>query len=473
MKAREVKALDNTVKKTTTLQPSQTTVVPSTSSKRKSDDIGAAKPWDSEERKPKVTKVEERDTAPVRSQPEPVPVAMQSQPLTKPELQSNFLPSPQGVLDRLKKTVEGLGLRAGVTGRPDESSVARTFAEAKAAAQARIAERNKGDEPALPLQPEPSYSTFGAAMGKMEVDLPPATSARDARLSMSDLFPSGSKPKEKHKAPEKVFSPASLSPKSPQTNSSARDSTSTTPPHSPPPSNPEPTAPSVFQKPPPQVFVPPAPKPLPSPPAKEFTFAPPRTQTAVGLGLANSPPFAAFKPPAPLTAQSTVDSIRSESIFDRADEAATWVPSTQDTEYTTFGQSQSQGGPMTVCDEDDSWPVDEKLAEGVQWSYGGAMSKEDTSMTWSTVPSQSTRADTGPLTRSNPAKVEEKADARAIPGAFDMDIDDRQSESEEDEADDSELEDIVLTAPKPSFQNSQNAEVCLSIFSRRYLLMSF
>jgi hypothetical protein len=100
--------------------------------------------------------------------------------------------------------------------------------------------------------------------------------------------------------------------------------------------------------------------------------------------------------PAPLTAQSTIESVHTETIFDPDDTPAR-LPSTQDTECSTVFESQSQP-QVQICDEDDSWLADDKLAAGVQWTYG--VSKED-SMTWNALPSQSQRADTGPVTRTS------------------------------------------------------------------------
>jgi len=111
------------------------------------------------------------------------------------------------------------------------------------------------------------------------------------------------------------------------------------------------------------------------------------------------------------------------------------MPNTQNTEYTTAYGSQSQ--PDQICDEDDSWPVDEKLAAGVQWTYG--TSKED-SMTWSTLPSQSQRGDTGPVTTASLVREDEVAVSRHNPTSPDV-----QTENEKDLISrDTELEEIVL-----------------------------
>ncbi|EAU93100.2 hypothetical protein CC1G_11295 [Coprinopsis cinerea okayama7 len=478
--AREVKALESTAKKSNVMQTGVTpafssyhlTQATAGSSKRKSDDVnesqGTTTPWDSSERKSKATKNLESDVAPLKSQAEQPPAPVDSGPKSTAET-LGFLPSPQGVLDRLKKTVEGLGARVNKTNPKgsEDTVAANTFAEAKAAAEARIAERNFKEDETMPFLGATTtiQSKERDSDSKMEVDkkhvAPPAKEV--PRLSMSDLFPSDSRIKEKHKIPEK---PLSFSSKSSESkNAASRESTSTTPPNSPPPSGSSsaPSAP-VFSHPTP-VFVAPAPsapRPLPSLPAKERVFHPQpgvfSAQPQLGLGLAStSPKFNAFKPPpAPLTAQSTYESVRSDSIFDKVDDAPTWVPSTQDTEYTSTYETQHEH-PMNVCDEDDSWPVDEKLAAGMQWTFGANI-KED-SMTWSTLPSQSQRADTGPLEKSNTQvtndsrEADKAQDGRAIPGAFDVDMVNDGAES--DNAADDELEGSVLSAAKSTSQHSE------------------
>lgn len=459
MKAREVKALDANARAISSGQ-SAFSAVPQSNSKRKSGDVNdgqaASNSLDTQERKAKATKNRESDVAPLKSSPDAQEGPAQSTLKPEPEPLS-FMPSPQGVLDRLKRTVEGLGVRVGMTAKDSEEfTVANThtFAEAKAAAKARIAERNKEDGITTPEVPAASKSS----KDEMEIDAQHAsTSSRvpeAARLSMSDLFPSGSRIKEKHKAPGKPFTFAI---KSPQSKASARESTSTTPPNSPPPIVATSSSTSaVFSKPSP-VFVPREPisaltRPLPSPPAKEYGFQPARpvfTAQPVGLGLASSSQYTAFKPPAPLTAQSTMESIRSDIVFDKfGGETPAWMPNTQDTDYTYDSRSQGEQA-MEICDEDDSWPVDEKLAAGVQWTFGNPVGKED-SMTWSTLPSQSQRADTGPLAKSatKGSSQESQEESHGIPGAFDVEMPEDNDLEEDERGDEDELEDIVLNGGK-------------------------
>ncbi|TFK30432.1 hypothetical protein FA15DRAFT_579640 [Coprinopsis marcescibilis] len=485
MKAREVKALDATGKKANTVQPAPSTTlptqnhIPSSTSKRKSGDatetLNLKDNLDAEERKAKVPRTMVNDVAPrpkAAVRPGELPDSKSKAVSASEQSSESFethaaSPSPQGVLDRLKKTVEGLGARVTkVTSKNGEDSVmANAIAEAKAAAEARIAERYNEDETRTSTVASQTQrlSSEPAVDIKMEIESEVASSStrEDKRLSISELFPSGGRVKEKHKVPSKPlpFSSSMSVPTPPA--ASSRYSTSTTPPHSPPPDIPSSTL--VFSKPPP-VFVPPAPsggRPLPSPPAKEYAFKPTfSAQPHLGLGLTSPSSFPGFKTTArPLTTHSTMESVRSETVFDKHDDIPAWMPNTQDTEFTTYGSQSQQEQTMNICDEDDSWPVDEKLAAGVQWTYGGGMSKDD-SMTWSTLPSQSQRADTGPLSKAKeaattqdtqdlPQDVAQSQDARGIPGAFDVEMaDDEYDEGPEPEPTDDDLEEIVNNKPK-------------------------
>lgn len=373
-KAREVKALEMTGAKSTTQAPAPPSITPGHQThtsvsalpppvlKRKSGDIATlpgTTGLEEEERKAKVAKTE--NSVDVSSQ----------------------IISQGGILDRLKKTVEGLGTQVGKSFN-GASSIASALAEARAAAEAKVMERNQ-----------------------IEVD--------------------------GHRE------------------NSNRESTTTTPPQSPPATKTATTtatfAPTgtVFNKPPP-VFVPPShtatTRPLPTPPAtKSSAFNPPSAPT---FSLSAHPTLS--KAPVPLSAQSTLESIKSDAVFDEEDDVPAWVPSTQDTDYSMGYGSQSlhesqhqQQAP--VLDEDDSWPIDEKLAAGVQWSFGA--SKED-SMTWSTLPSQSQRGtDTGHSNRAHTSPLlnhQVASTSRNIPGAFEDDMKDEDDLFERDE----ELEEIVL-----------------------------
>ena len=431
MKAREVKALEVTTKKAF-VQPMDVYSSAPHGTKRKSEDSPATPHFEPEdgERQTKVLKVAEGETAPRKSK-DPCETAQEDLMATSsPKMQhvhGVLEPGQEGVLDRLKKTVEGLGARVNKTmGRSLGGGAATALAEARAAAEAKVAERDRKEE---------------------ETVTKSSTLQNEGRLSISDLFPLEGRVKEKHKAPEKGLQDTHSIPLQNKTLLD-RKSASTTPPNSPPPANPVmlPSAP-MFNKPYP-VFIPPQ-------PAANKSITPPLAQ------------FSAFKssPKAkvtnPLTTHSTLESVQSDQLFEH-DDASPWMHGTQDTEYTTGYGTQSQPQNPEICDEDDSWPVDEKLAAGVQWTFGG--SKED-SMTWSTLPSQSQRADTGPVMKTSPIReIRDEKDSTStshqIPGAFDAEM----FEEPEDAAAlprDVELEEIILASPR------DNTEVSLTFFLLR------
>jgi hypothetical protein len=474
IKAREVKALEVTTKK---LSDQPMNVYPAAGSpaphgtKRKSEDfpgIPHFEPGDGE-RQPKVLKVAEGETAPRKSKV-PRETAQEELMATRsPQMQHIHgmqEPGQEGVLDRLKKTVEGLGARVNKTmGMSLGGGAATALAEARAAAEAKVAERDR-KEKEMTMAMEAPYGKDLRSISSQDTDTTKSSTLQsEGRLSISDLFPMEGRIKEKHKAPEKGLQythNVPLQNKAPLD----RESMSTTPPNSPPPANPVllPSAP-VFNKPHP-VFIPPQPAVNKSktPPLAQFSAfkapSPPKCTTPMSMALGFSPRLSSKSSPkakitASLTTHSTLESVQSDQLFEHHD-APAWMHGTQDTEYTTGYETQSQPQNPQICDEDDSWSVDEKLAAGVQWTFSG--SKED-SMTWSTLPSQSQRADTGPVIKTSPIQeIRDKRDSTStshqIPGAFDM----KMLEEPDDEAalpHDAELEEIILGG---------NAEVSLPFF---------
>ncbi|KAF6766045.1 hypothetical protein DFP72DRAFT_952997 [Ephemerocybe angulata] len=451
IKAREVHARDKTAKKSTVGTSFPPPALPGSlgkGSKRKSGDMGApSTKVDEQEHKSKVAKHLEGDNpsskvAESSKKASPAPPVPPAQAEATPWEQT----SPFGLF---KNTVAGL---FGKPAAKADGDVFSALAEAKAAAEARIAERNH--------QEDPQAVSTKAQDEQKEVAESNTSTGRRSPMAVTDLFPSEGRVKQKGKAPEKHFQFSPAPKKKKDEPSSNRDSTSTTPPHSPPAASPSfapPVAKAVFNKPMP-VFVPPtgfpAPRPLPSPPSiKEYTFQPPTSSIfSSALGINSS--FSFTKPKLPLTAQSTLESVQSQSqqVFDD-DEVPAWMPTTQDTEYTDGFETQT-GQNMNVCDEDDSWPIDEKLAAGVQWTFGAGMND---STTWSTLPTQSTRGDTGPHNREKTTSSLRQGEptenlsrhseqGRPIPGAFDFDMDHkRQGEDGEPVAnEDKELEEAVL-----------------------------
>lgn len=457
MKAREAKAMVGIVKKSIANHPPVAT--PGlVGAKRKSEETSdPAEPGD-EERLFKVIKLEKDETAPTKAASPKVPGLQADVPVEVIERSSQ-----DGMLDLLKKKVQGLEARNEKLGNKVHGDAAAALAEARAQAEARIAERNHKEEglsTGIPLD--------GIGATEAPTDQAPAgpSTGAERRFSVSDLFPLEGKIKDKSKAPEKspVFQtrPVQPNPLGPHATAS-RESTSTTPPHSPPAQSSSSAVPSapVFNKPPP-VFVPPVPstRPLPTPPSfKETSFnlppLPAFTKPApMALGISPSLGSPPSNKAAPLSAQSTMETIQSDDLFGDRGNTEAWVPSTQDTEYSSaFGsQQQTTLNHQNALDDDDSWPIDEKLSQGVHWPFGGP-SKED-SMTWSTFPSQSQKVDTATVSKGlkdHESERIQEATKRAVPDGFDEDMDIEQEDyntGTEQINQDPELEELILSGAK-------------------------
>lgn len=495
MKVREVNAFEGTSKKSqapaTSLSSNAATPAPR-GIKRKSSDMltndQAVLDQENGERLPKAAKIVDGELASRKSKNIQVEKVQEIAPNpsapAEEEMTTHIDNSAQeGVLDRLKKTVEDFGVRASKTmSKSFGGGAVAALAEARAAAEARVAERDRREDEMTLAIGAPSAearlsteSTEQTQLAKQKQPEPVVAPPRqsDGRLSISDLFPTEGRIKEKHKIPEKPFqfkpNPLTLAQES-KASSTARESTSTTPPNSPPVhiDSVQLVAPPVFNKPPPVFALPvattrqpfsPVSKAKPFSPAhKVFNPPPPpphfssNIQSSIYPSLRSSPtPSFKGKTAQALTAQSTLESVTSDRIFDDDDDVPAWMPSTQETDYTS-GYTQSQPHPDTqICDEDDSWPIDEKLAAGVQWTYG---SKED-SMTWSTLPSQSTRGDTGPVTRTSPLREQKSDWARPVPGAFYVETDNMAEGEGNLLSKDPELEQVVLNASKTTITDSQ------------------
>ncbi|KAG5647977.1 hypothetical protein DXG03_007011 [Asterophora parasitica] len=434
-KAREVKALEVNGKHINPLPP-----VPSASSKslkRKSGEMvvtPAVTGLEDEERRPKSAKSHDEDVAPLKAA-----VELLRQPSPPPRVHKVPV-GQEGMLDRFKRTVEGLGARVGKSmGKSLGAGAAvSALAEARAAAEARVAERNnKEEEMTRVVAPVSNFSSTPATLS-VEEAVSSGVEPAERRLSVSDLFPpDDGSIKMKNKA-GKSFQFTTP-------NKANRESTTTTPPDSPPTSRPTsfilPSGP-VFNKPPP-VFT--APVPTSNPTSKDFTVhLPPPAAFSMHVGL--SPRLISPPSKGTLSKHTTLESLKPNEIFDDTNVPA-WVPETQDTEYSSAG-FQSQLPDQDAIDEDDSWPIHEKLAAGVQWTFGGNV-KED-SMTWSTLPSQSQRAEGTSRKVQLVAHVEEShASKKLIPRAFTIDVNGDQDmedypDDDEPEQGDSELEDLVL-----------------------------
>ncbi|GLB36140.1 putative dcp2, box A domain [Lyophyllum shimeji] len=357
-----------------------------------------------EERRSKSAKNSEGDVAPRTRQAEP---KCEPPRLPTPEHLST---AQEGMLDRFRRTVEGLGAKVGKSmGKSLGGGAAvSALAEARAAAEARVAERHHKEE---------ESQVVGSALTLHTKDVVPTTSipsvlpergSGERRLSISDLFPSkAGSVKMKSKSEQRLPSllpylyprlhPPTL------TMSMSKDVASHVPPAS-----------TLF----------------------------PHVPASVGLTSHLTSPSSTRV--GPLSKQSTLESLKSDTIFDDTGTPA-WMPNTQDTEQSSSFVSQSRIARQHILDEDDSWPLDEKLAGGVQWTFGADL-KED-SMTWSTLPSQSQRADTTSSHNGHavPQKDEvQPLSSRAVPGAFDIDMVDDHEPERGLAQDRSEMEDIAM-----------------------------
>ncbi|KAJ6575103.1 hypothetical protein B0H19DRAFT_1127175 [Mycena capillaripes] len=432
MRAREVKALEITVKKP---NPAPS-VAPGASSgnKRKSGDmfgVLGATGLEVEERKPKVAKTIEGDVAPMKPKSPDSAKPKPEQDIEQPRIQP---PEEQeGLLVQLKRTVDGLGSRFGKSlGKSlGGAAAANALAEARAAAEARIAERHhKEEEEATMAVGAPAIAP---TRSPMQVEPVPVFHSSHNRLSLSELVTSSeNKGKGKEVSNVEVSAPNTLVPATSIEDAHMGDkSTNIIPPDSPSPAVFHMAPAPVFNKPPP-VFVPPA----PAPTSQASTFKLPVTTAfskpaSMALGLAPRLPSPKQTTAVPLSAQSTLESIRSDVLFDSQDGVPAWMPSTQDTDYTSAFGSQSQCSPprdpMTELDEDDSWPLDAKL--GNPWF--NVNGKED-SLTWSTLPTESQRGDTGPMLQDglDAGHTNDRESHPPIPGSFHMDVDDEDYDDE-------------------------------------------
>ncbi|KAG2366539.1 hypothetical protein BDR07DRAFT_1352315 [Suillus spraguei] len=459
MKAREVKAMEGIIhNKTNILGPGAGTMGPSGNTvaplKRKSGDMLAAAPLGSDKtdegRRTKVAKACKSDSAPqnledpLLNQGIAMPIHTPSsllvptgavhlpeehwEPLNDKGEEASFI----GVF---KRTVEGLGARAGKSmGKSlGGSAAAAALAEARAAAEARVAERNKINEEQATESEESSAPNVEQSKLTTE-DVHPKES--ECRLGVSDIA-------SVHESPIALHS-----------SFAADESVSTTPPNSPPPtrtsgSNFVPPPGPVFNRQPPPVFMPPISKQIPL--VKEFSFNLPTTTFTlpppISLGLParlTSSPSSRLPPQVGGTQQSSQASTLSDAIFDQVEDIPAWMPSTQDTEYTDGSESQIHREKFATPedDDDDSWPLEEKLAASEQgWTPFNFNNKED-SMTWSTLPTESqgltrTRSD---LTGNSAKNAVQQDEGPVIPSTFAMDTDGDVAQAQDNESDVSEPE---------------------------------
>ncbi|KAL0951208.1 hypothetical protein HGRIS_007933 [Hohenbuehelia grisea] len=475
-KAREVKALED-VGKRFTHGPGVATAAASAlampnpfpplapATKRKSSEMLGSHgefAWEEEQRVTKVTKITEdpfvlpKQAPEVKGKerdelPQSVPLAEPAPSPAASAQAGSTTRSDEGIFGLLKKTVGGFGLRAGKSmGKSlGGGQAALGLAEARKAAEAKIAERDRHIEEQAAATDVDSKAQFESERKSLEqkdvarpVPSRPSqvsyTSESDRRMSLSDLFTGkellvGDKGKDAALAKNVRSTP-------PRTSNSidfGNDSISTTPPNSPPASRPTSLSTQpvpVFTKPPP-VFVPPAPstKPpsatTPAVPSKVLSsiFSKPAPK-AFGLPTTLHPPSPPPRSVAQLSAQSTMESVMSEPMFD-SQEPPAWMPDTQDTEYTQQSQADCLDPIARINqldEDDDSWPMDEKIAAAAQWN-ADINAKED-SLTWSTLPTESQRRDSHMPPTEQFTEAQELPGAspsrKVIPGSFEMEVED-------------------------------------------------
>ena len=350
---------------------------------------------------------------------------------------------PDGILNRLKKTVEGLGARVGKSmgkslGGP---SAATLLAQARAAAEARVVKREIAAGSVDVAESSPTAAKTGPSDGR-------AYTADHSRLSISDL--ASTQDKIANQVPRRLPSlpvfqpqlpPAATFPKANKT------STSTTPPDSPPQSRPAISTHAthlIFRGspvfvPPPKNAMPPTRKEVSAKPLPTFSFVPP------------SGPIMAAAPIIPLSralsAQTTLESVASEPVFDTSDDKPAWMPTTQDSEYSSVYDSQPHAMPDSqyhdknnLEDDDDSWPLDEK---GPIWTFPTA----DDDDTWSDMNSVAPDVEPDVAGANQEQAVDDclPPSSQDVAGAF-KSHPDQDYEDEYLGLDESDMEDIAIEA---------------------------
>ncbi|KAH8826960.1 hypothetical protein DL96DRAFT_1604989 [Flagelloscypha sp. PMI_526] len=403
-RAKEVKALDIW----TVVQP-----IPSNPLKRKSspshDQSAPASAPLSEERSRKSLKLTKANGEP----------ASHAHEQDEDEVDIDFavpLDEPTGVFNQLRSTVARMGKDLGLS--LGGTAAAQAFADARGSNEAYTTH----DPSALSRENDMDVDSTARA---------PSTrsSNQDAPLSISDLVStreSGSKP---------VFRPPS------------------------PPSDQEPKQPAAAQTPPPSKPIFTRPDKVFFPPeqpdhANEFSFQAPAFSRPAAMAVGLSPRLRSPSQQTrstPAASQETQETqLSSDNLFDSGSRP-TWLPSTQDTEYSILDEEQEKLNVQDLDDDDDSWPLPEP----------GAPPFRPRDDTWSTAPSGRT-GDTGPLTINEPfAELEREVEedepmitignnSRTVPGGFEnMGYDGDEDEDDDDIVPGSD-DAVVLSSLKPT-----------------------
>ena len=511
MKAREAKAMEGTSSLPGTSAATSTTFPRvSTAVKRKSGEMHGAIPpgpdWDKDQRKPKVARSIEVGIVPLipketENTDQPAFPSVQSEPIA---LSSDVVAMPMGCLeshamdvdeqitrldaaedgfiDLFKRTVEGLGARAGKSMSKSLGGAAvAALAEARAAAEAKVAERNKVNAEVLHDDDLPDQEPGTREHSDDQFSYVSTAQAEGAehRLSLSDLTPGALQ----HNEPKLSAKSSQVLDGGTRVNS-CDESVSTTPPDSPPLKGSsgfvKPAGPVFNKPPPPPVFMPPVAS-VASGQPKEFPFNFPPGQFTVPAAVPLGIP-ARFTSPSDglpsivhgtshMCVQPSQSSTFSDPILDSGDGVSTWVPSTQDALYTI--DSQSRDVQCTADDDDDdSWPLEERLAAAEPGWRPFDFSNVDKEDTWSSLPTESqgpTRSLTAEkngnvMILSNNADVEaETNDEETEQEQGSVEI----SDAEHSAMEVSELEEVA----EPGMASLRRVEVCNFEYRLRYSMV--
>lgn len=369
--------------------------------------------------------------------PEPVPTSFHATDDITVQM-ADLGQEDDDVFDRLKKTVEDLGARAGKgMGKSlggNAAAALAEMAEARAAAAARVAQRARQEgevDVVVESQPSPTDGSAAAMANREEL--------HDVVVANVETAPSENKD-------PRVLEPALVVSQTqeaegvrpnlhpiPQSSNLVDTSTSTTPPNSPPIVHAQdPLPPPVFSQPPPVFTAPPAASHNRAPPQsqldpKDFSFKLPSTHPfslpATSLGISAAFPSSSnvfsLQPPA-LSAQTSKTSVFSDAIFEKEDHMPAWMQATQDTDLSLHAQEEDM-------DEDDSWHLDDKFKSNQTWTpFGFTSADKDDTSTWGSFPARSTSQkgeDTGPiLPMENMTGNVKHATGETSPGGDNFDV---------------------------------------------------
>ena len=378
VKAREAKALEETTKRYHNISIEKDLSV---SLKRKSEEVfdheDEVHYFGSEDRKIKMSKANADSAAQnyshFASQFESGSRTGQVDVLMGDEHMRELVEDPEGMIGRLKKTVDGLNAKAGKSlNRSLGGAAATALAEAKAAAEAKVAEKNATEgRLQTAIQTQTSQEPLVHKEAAMEVFAKPQLGTMtEKRLSVSDLI---STFEGKHSGQE--HTKVALQPLLPHARGKENDASivsTTTPPISPPKSRS-------------QVFS--APKDTGAS-SKQPVFRAPETKQAPANNSLK--PLSTNKS---LLSQSSFASTQQSSQPESLFEHESWQKQTQETDYNDIGFSQSDEKPNYAnadhdvdMDIDDSWHADDEHVTNQLWDNTN-YAEDDT--TWSTNPTRS------------------------------------------------------------------------------------